>query len=104
MSQKWNSISKRLVVDERKMCGYCKVNTSDELAHALIHRRNVPKKKQKPIHAEENACPCCKECQPLSETREGRLIAWEYLCNKFGYSHMREWYDNLPLLVKEEMP
>ena len=101
MSTNWNAISKKLVPGG--LCAYCKKRAAQELAHALIHRRNVPKKKQKPIHVEENACPCCKVCQPLSETREGRLIAWEYLCKKYGEEHMRTWYDDLPILIKEKM-
>jgi len=101
MTKSWNDISKRLVYDERHECIYCKIKSSQELAHGVIHKRNVSTKKQKYINVEENACPCCKECQLLSETREGRLIAWEWLCDKFGEGHMRDWYNDLPLLIKE---
>jgi ribosomal protein L37AE/L43A len=99
MKQSWNDISAELV--PQSLCIYCKMRMADELAHGIVHKRNVVPRKQKHINVEENACPVCKGCQPLSETREGRLIAWKWLCYKFGQYHMEAWYKKLPLRIKE---
>ena len=95
---KWIEIGKRMAYS---MCAYCKKQGAQETAHAIRHKRYNKPKMHKYIDVEENACPVCHDCQKLSETREGRLIAWDWLCEKFGYEHMKNWHDNLPFLIKE---
>ena len=84
------------------LCGYCNKRPATQGAHALIYKRYKPgAKNRKLTDVKENFMPCCDECQKFSETREGRLKAWEVLCGRYGREHMRDWHDNLPLKIKE---
>ena len=84
------------------ICQYCKVRDATQLMHALFYKRYLPGQKNAKIRdVRENGLPGCDDCQKLSETYEGRLIAWEALKEREGEDHMVEWYDNFPAKIKE---
>jgi len=96
---KWIEIKKELFPS---LCGYCKKQDAWELAHALFYKRYKPGQKNAKVRdVRENALPCCKDCQKLSETYEGRLIAWEILKEREGVEHMINWYADFPAKIKE---
>ena len=100
MSAKWNKISKKLVHDKRSMCVLCAKNSSQELAHMPYHKRYFNSRKfHKYIDVEQNAIPICLDCKEFSETREGRMIAVDWLRNKFD--NWDEWYHSVPAKIKE---
>jgi len=104
LQNRWIEIKKELWYESilgNPICAYCGKRNGEELAHALVHKRYGKVDNHKWINVKENACPCCRKCQKLSETKEGRQIAWEWLCNKYGTSHMNEWKKALPYLIKE---
>ena len=100
----WIEIKKELW-DESPLgnpqCGYCKKKKAKDLAHAIIHKR-YSSKYRTAITVKENAVPCCEDCQKFSETRDGRVVAWIWLCLKYGGQHMKTWYNRLPFEVTEE--
>ena len=101
----WIEIKKKLWDESilgNPQCGYCEKRKATDLAHAIIYKR-YGRKHRKLITVKENACPCCKKCQKFSETKDGRVIAWIWLCKKYGGQHMKDWYDTLPLEIKELM-
>ena len=101
---KWIELKKKLwdeSITGNPVCVYCKKKNATQLAHAIIHKR-YGKKHRKLIEVKENGCPCCGDCQKISETREGRLIAWFYLCKKYGGLHMKNFLEELPFHIKED--
>ena len=99
----WIEIKKKLWDESplgNPMCGYCKKRKAITLAHAVFYKR-YGKKHRKLITVKENACPCCDDCQKFSETKDGRTIAWIWLCLKYSPSHMKDWYEKMPQLIKE---
>ena len=95
----WIELKKELFPS---LCQYCKKEEAQELAHALFYKRYLPGQKNAKVRdVRENAIPCCHNCQKLSETYEGRLIAWEVLKKREGVDHMRDWYNNFPAKIKE---
>ena len=104
---KWIEIKKQLWAESIlgiPICAYCGKRNANELAHALLHKRYGKSQHHKYVNVRENAAPCCFECQKASETKNGRQIAWDYLCIREGGEHMRTWYDNVPMLIKEIFP
>ena len=101
---KWIELKKDLWAESitgNPICVYCKKKNATTLAHAIIHKR-YGKKHRKLIEVKENACPCCDDCQKISETRDGRTIAWIWLCLKYGGTHMKKFLEDLPFHIKEE--
>ena len=97
----WIELGKELLPGT--LCQYCKTRPATQGAHALIYKRYLPgAKNRKVTDVRENYMPCCDECQKFSETRAGRLRAWEVLCKREGEDHMREWHKSLPLKIKEQ--
>ena len=84
------------------ICIYCKIRNAVQLAHGIIHKRYSVPRLHKYINVEEDACPCCDDCQEFSETRDGRIVAWIWLCKKFGGTHMKSWLADLPFNYKEK--
>jgi len=99
----WIEIKKKIWYESitgNPICVYCKNRNATDLAHAIIHKR-YGRKHRKLIEVEENACPNCKECQEFSETKDGRTVAWIWLCKKFGGAHMKKFLEDLPFHIKE---
>ncbi len=97
----WIEIKKSLFEDY-PLCQYCGKSDAHQLAHAVVHKRYKPgSKNYKIVNVRYNGLPCCIPCQPFSETYEGRRLAWKKLCEREGEEVMRNWYDDLPLKIKE---
>ena len=111
MKETWNDIVKDLVVDLRMPCSYCPANRpgkpqngSTQGAHALVYKRVYNKrKKHTKINVRLNFLPCCDDCQKFSETYKGRKHAWKVLCDWYGRSVIKAWYDGLDLKIKENL-
>ena len=97
----WIEIKKELFPS---LCQYCFKEDAWELAHALFYKRYLPGQKNAKVRdVRENALPCCKNCQKFSETYEGRRHAWEVLKKREGKEHMKDWYEDFPAKIKENL-
>ena len=97
----WLELKKELFAD-RPLCKLCKVKSATELAHGIVHKRATRNKKtHKWLDVKENAIEICTDCQKLSETWNGRQMAWNVNGKRYGFENMEAWYDSLPLKFKE---
>ena len=104
MSQKWNELKKEKF-ESHPMCKLCRIRPAAHYHHAVINKGKVRNKKlHKYLDVEENGLEVCEECHKGADAYDMRVVAWGINCARYGYDHMRKWYDDLPLLVKEEMP
>ena len=99
MTVKWNKLKVELFEDS-PLCKLCKTRPAVHLHHAVMGRH---KKKQKYLDVKENALEVCNECHKTADGYDVRLTAWEINCRRYGIEHMQDWYDELPLLIKELM-
>ena len=98
--ESWNEIAERVVTGAT--CVLCENEPAKECAHMPYHKRNSPQKMNKYIDVEEDAVPIGWDCKEFSETYKGRLIAVEWLREKFGREHWDNWYYGAPFKVKEK--
>jgi len=81
------------------LCEWCGVHPATERHHCLIHRRKgVPQ-----LDDEKNIMLVCRGCHAsgVVNGHRARVIFWKQQCAKYGEHQMRDWYDSLPLKVKE---
>jgi len=67
-----------------------------ERHHCFVHRmRSVPE-----LDDERNLQAVCRECHAtIANSRDNRMRFWQVQLVR--YPDLREWYDSLPLKVKE---
>ena len=103
MANKWNEL-KRELFEDSPLCKLCKIRPAIHLHHAVISKGKVRnKKKHKYLDVKENALEVCGTCHPFADAYDVRLSAWEINCRRYGIEHMIEWYDELPLRIKDRM-
>jgi len=99
MGKKWNELKKRIWAKSASgnpKCAFCP-NPAADLHHAIISRM----KKKPELDVKFNALPVCKHCHEFADGYFTRKRAWEILCEKYGEDKVREWYEGLDLVVKE---
>ena len=93
----WTQLKARLIDERGSLCERCRINNATDLHHSLIGRM-----KRKPeLNVEYNAELLCKECHANKGNYIQRYRFWQKQCRRYGEEVMREWYDNLPLIIKE---
>ena len=93
----WSQLKKRLIKERGPKCERCRDKDATDLHHSLIGRM----KKKPELNVEENGELLCKECHKFPGSYDERVIFWNEQCRRYGYEHMRAWYDGLNLKVKE---
>lgn len=89
----------------RPLCQVCHIQPAIHLHHAIINKAKVRNKKlHKILDHKYNALEVCEECHKGADAYEQRVRAWGINCARYGYDNMREWYSDLPLIIKEAMP
>lgn len=103
MANKWNELKKELF-ERHPMCKLCRVRPAVHLHHAVINKGKVKNKKfHKYLDVKENALEICAQCHVAADSYDFRKIAYRINVERYGLDCMREWYDSLPLLIKELM-
>ena len=103
MGAKWNELKKELF-EKSPICKLCRVRPAVHLHHAVINKAKVRNKKMhKYLDVKENALEVCEECHKTADGWKTRVQAYRINSRRYGKEHMRHWYENLPLLVKEGM-
>ena len=92
----WTELKRRLIQERGKACERCPEDATD-LHHGLIGRM----KKKPELNVEENAELLCKECHKNVGGYNERCEFWEKQCERYGYDHIKAWYDGLNLKFKE---
>ena len=104
MSNKWNDLKRELFASH-PICRLCKLRPAVHLHHAIINKGKVRNKRlHKYLDVIENALEVCEECHLYADAYEVRRRAFEINIKRYGRARMKIWYDNLPLIIKEEMP
>jgi len=81
------------------LCEWCGVHPATERHHCLIHRR----KGITALDDDRNIMLVCRTCHSsgVVNGRPARVKFWKSQCKKYGERNMRDWYDSLPLKIKE---
>ena len=96
MKETWTQLKARLISERGPFCERCGSDATD-LHHSLIGRmRGKPE-----LNVEENAELLCKDCHGNAGGYNERCEFWTKQCGRYGYDHMRDWYDGLNLKFKE---
>ena len=99
----WIELKKELFAD-MPLCKLCKVRPASQLHHAVINKGKVRNKKfHKYLDCKENALEICDTCHLMADSYSFRKVAYGINSERYGSEHMRTWYANLPLKIKELM-
>jgi len=99
----WNELKKELF-ESRPLCKLCKIRPAIHLHHAVINKGKVRNKKlHKYLDCKENALEVCDICHKMADAYGVRVAAYNINKRRYGLKHMQDWYDNLPLRIKEKM-
>ena len=103
MAKKWNELKAELF-ERSPVCKLCKIRPATQLHHAVINKGKVRNKKlHKYLDHKCNALEVCDKCHLGADKYEDRRLAYHINANRYGHDVMKEWYDSLPLLIKELM-
>ena len=103
MSQKWNNL-KRDLFASHPLCKLCKIRPAVHLHHAVINKGKVRNKRLHGyLDVKENALEVCEECHLKADSYDRRRWSYNFNSGRYGYEHMKNWYDSLPFKVKEKM-
>lgn len=99
----WLELKKELF-ESNPICKLCGIRPAVHLHHAVINKAKVRNKKlNKLLDVKENALEVCEVCHKTADGFWQRRDAYKINSKRYGWEHMREWYDNLPLKIKERM-
>ena len=99
----WNELKKELFADS-PMCAFCKIRPAVHLHHAVINKGKVRNKKlHKYLDVKENALEICEICHKMADAYDARKASYSINVRRYGLEHMRTWYNELPLKIKERM-
>lgn len=100
---KWNELKRELFAKE-PMCKLCRLRPASELHHAIVKKGDVrDRKKHKYLNVKENALEICADCHATAHDWKSKVKAYQVNCKRYGKEHMRNWYESLPLKIKEDM-
>ena len=103
MSIKWNEIKRELFASH-PLCKLCRIRPAVHLHHAVINKAKVRNKKlHKHLDCKENSLEICELCHKMADSYDVRKAAYSINVLRYGLDHMRKWYNELPLKIKERM-
>jgi len=97
----WIEIKKELF-ENYPMCKLCKTSPAVHLHHGVVNKGKVRNKSlHKYLDVKENALEVCEMCHKMADAYEIRAVAYRINSERYGCNHMDNWYENLPLRIKE---
>lgn len=99
--QTWIDIKRELWDKPVVICKVCRLREATQLHHAIISKGKLrDRKKHKLIDHKCNALEICDQCHKSADAYEIRRLAYFINVVRYG-EEMNEWYESLPILIKE---
>ena len=92
---KWNQQKQRLMQKRGGLCEWCEIRQAVDAHHIFIKRRYK-------VNDERNVMLVCKVCHDSGQVDSYLARCFFWAIQKERYPDLEEWYENLPLKIKEK--
>jgi hypothetical protein len=90
----WNEQKRNLINQRGDLCEWCQRRRAEDAHHIFIKRRYK-------VNDERNVMLVCTVCHASGQVDNYLARCYFWAIQKERYPDLEEWYENLPLLIKE---